>query len=312
MHRATLSTSSTDDVMTTGTSRRRASSASASSTWYPSISGISMSSRIRSIARCPSTPSASRPFSANTTVCPSCSSARPSSSRFTRLSSTTSSTAAWGLRSETTSKLRERADGAVVLVRERLEPLTGSLEAAGSRQGLQLSRQRGKPCGAQRLARGFQRVRRAPKAVHIVLDQALPQRADQGPAVVDERIDQLGDEAAPHGIGETFHHGAVHGGGRRRADLHIARASATVLERGDELVHADGLRDVIVHAGRQAELAVALHRVGGHRHEPRPPLSRPSPVDLAGGLEAVQLRHLDVHQDDVIRLALDGFDRLET
>ena len=40
-------------------------------------------------------------------------------------------------------------------------------------------------------------------------------------------------------------------------------------------------------------------------------LARPAPVDLPGGLEAVELRHLHVHQHHVVGLSLDGVDGLE-
>ena len=88
-------------------------------------------------------------------------------------------------------------------------------------------------------------------------------------------------------------------------------SARTALERGDQLLHPDRLRHVVVHSRRHAQLAIALHGVGRHGDDPRATHVGPAPVDLAGGLEAVHLRHLHVHQNHVVRLPLDGVDRLE-
>ena len=57
-------------------------------------------------------------------------------------------------------------------------------------------------------------------------------------------------------------------------------------------------------------LAVALHRVRGHRHDPDRTVG-PAGADLAGCLEPVELGHLDVHEHDVILGSLEGCDGLE-
>jgi hypothetical protein len=89
-----------------------------------------------------------------------------------------------------------------------------------------------------------------------------------------------------------------------------ASAGLTPPERPHQLLDADRLGHVVVHARRHAQLAVAFHGVGGHGDDPGP-VPRPAPVDLARGLEAVQLRHLHVHENHVVRLPLDGRDRLQ-
>ena len=48
----------------------------------------------------------------------------------------------------------------------------------------------------------------------------------------------------------------------------LARRDA--VKRAHELLDADRLGQVVVHAGGEAQLAVALHRVGGHRDDARP------------------------------------------
>ena len=74
----------------------------------------------------------------------------------------------------------------------------------------------------------------------------------------------------------------------------------------------DRFAHVIVHARRQTQLAVALHRVGRHRDDPRSPVSGPASGDLPRGFEPVHLWHLDVHQHEIVRLPLDGLDGFET
>src|SRR5258708_6667315 len=58
-------------------------------------------------------------------------------------------------------------------------------------------------------------------------------------------------------------------------------------ERRNELVDADRLRQVIIHACLEAQLAVALHRVGRHRDDARSRRSRPALRDSARRFEPV-------------------------
>ena len=82
------------------------------------------------------------------------------------------------------------------------------------------------------------------------------------------------------------------------AHLQWAPLAATT-ERLDQLVDAYRLGEVIVHAGRDAHLAVALHRVGRHRDDARA-LAGAARADRARGLETVHFGHLHVHQDDIV------------
>src|SRR5262249_2110234 len=72
----------------------------------------------------------------------------------------------------------------------------------------------------------------------------------------------------------------------------------------DELVDADRLRDVALHAGFEARLAVAVHGVRGHRDDPRPPLQGHLLHDRTRCLEAVHFGHLHVHEHEIVRLSL--------
>src|SRR5512137_1018172 len=58
------------------------------------------------------------------------------------------------------------------------------------------------------------------------------------------------------------------------------------VERLDQLLDADRLGDVVVHAGGQAHLAVAGHGVGGHRDDARARILWPLRGDAARSLEA--------------------------
>ncbi len=74
-------------------------------------------------------------------------------------------------------------------------------------------------------------------------------------------------------------------------------------DRGDraaQVLGPDRLRHVIVHAGRQASFPVTMHRMRGHRDDPRMSAHRP-PVrpDCGRRIEPVHLRHLDIHEDGV-------------
>lgn len=73
-------------------------------------------------------------------------------------------------------------------------------------------------------------------------------------------------------------------------------------EGGGELVEADGFAEVVVHAGGEALLAVAVDGVGGEGDDPGTGivgLEGVATAELAGGLEAVHPGHLDVEEDDV-------------
>jgi len=81
-------------------------------------------------------------------------------------------------------------------------------------------------------------------------------------------------------------------------------------QRLSQLLRGHRLGHVVVHARLQAALAVALHGVrrhGDHRDKVVD-AGEPPAADHAGGLYAVQLRHLHVHQHQVVG---QGFQRLQ-
>ena len=74
----------------------------------------------------------------------------------------------------------------------------------------------------------------------------------------------------------------------------------------------DGLGHVIIHARRPADLLVALHGIGSHGDDRHAVVEHAGLriADLARGRQAIQLRHLHVHQHQVIgdsAKSLDGF-----
>ena len=69
-------------------------------------------------------------------------------------------------------------------------------------------------------------------------------------------------------------------------------------EQRQQKVEIDRLGDVVGRAGLEALLAIALHRLGGHRDQRNVGDRRPA-ADLAHRLVAVHLRHHDVDQRDV-------------
>ncbi len=73
---------------------------------------------------------------------------------------------------------------------------------------------------------------------------------------------------------------------------------------GDDAEQFGGIErldQMIVHAGIQAALAIARQAVGGHGDD-RQPGQRRSGTQFAGGRQAVQAWHMDVHQHQVVAL----------
>src|ERR1035438_1683207 len=71
------------------------------------------------------------------------------------------------------------------------------------------------------------------------------------------------------------------------------------------------LREVIVHACIQASLAVLSHGVTGHRNDRQCTASTQTSDDSRSGI-TVHLRHLAVHEDDIVFGFLDLCDSLLT
>ena len=120
------------------------------------------------------------------------------------------------------------------------------------------------------------------------------------------------DEQPPVSAGRTRQAGGrVEAGRRNQGGIEPAKRRRELDPGGNEAVDGreegrdlERLGDVPVHPGFEAALAVALHGVGRHGDD-RDVLTARGPLALAdrgGGLEAVHLRHLHVHEDQVERL----------
>ena len=74
------------------------------------------------------------------------------------------------------------------------------------------------------------------------------------------------------------------------------------VQGGQHSLHTDGFGEVIVHAGFDTEVTVALHGIGRHGNDRNAGHIFPGrPVaDLTGGFIAIHFRHLAVHQDQGI------------
>ena len=72
------------------------------------------------------------------------------------------------------------------------------------------------------------------------------------------------------------------------------------LESGGEAGHDHRLAQVVIHARREALLAVAIHRVGRQRDDRDPGSSCLALADRARGRVAIELGHLAIEEDDVV------------
>ena len=89
----------------------------------------------------------------------------------------------------------------------------------------------------------------------------------------------------------------------RRDAAAASAAAADPRQRRGQRRRLDRLGQVVVHAGGEAFLAVAGHGVGGQRHDRHPPRRPGQRPDRPRRREAVEHRHLHVHQHDVVAAA---------
>ena len=72
------------------------------------------------------------------------------------------------------------------------------------------------------------------------------------------------------------------------------------IDHAGQVLHADRLADVLIHARLQAPLPVPGHRVGGHRDDGDPLPRRLALADHLGRLKAIHHRHLQVHKHQIV------------
>ncbi|MGA1994360.1 MAG: hypothetical protein ABSH45_01160 [Bryobacteraceae bacterium] len=67
-----------------------------------------------------------------------------------------------------------------------------------------------------------------------------------------------------------------------------------------QIFEADGFGDIVVHAGRETDLAGALEGFGGHGDDGRVPAGRFGAADRAGSGVAIHFGHVAIHEDQRI------------
>ncbi len=151
---------------------------------------------------------------------------------------------------------------------------------------------------------------RAPELLGVLLVERAAEGPDQARRVRAEGIDHLTEELVAAQVTQIPERGVVEADVADRGRTAVAvHKRLRALQRGHELLGPDRLRDVVVHPGREARLAILGQRVRRHRDDVRTGLLRPALANLARRVEAVELRHLDVHEDDVVGLPLERLDR---
>ncbi len=185
----------------------------------------------------------------------------------------------------------------------------GVVAALGLERSAEVGELRGAECRGVRL----EGVGGAAQQVGVAIAGGVGELGEQRCSVVEERRHEPPERLV---VGCDRPHPFECCGIERHGSSAACRRSVGGGSEGDgEFLGADRFGEVVVHPGSDARFAVALHRVGGHRHDPdrlRPALGwgRAGP-DLAGCLQAVHLGHLDVHQHEVVRESLDGLDGLD-
>ncbi len=105
----------------------------------------------------------------------------------------------------------------------------------------------------------------------------------------------------------------VRRGCRARYAVTRLRTPRPPLDRLAKLRRREGLRQVVIHAGCEACLAVVVRRGGCQRddRDRRLPVILLEQPDLSRGRDTIHLRHLVVHEDDRVGNPTAGLDRLD-
>ena len=248
---------------------------------------------------------------------PRCSSPRASRSRFTRLSSAIRIVPGAGAgRAHATGSDRRAASASSsgrYSCSIRSTSSRGAVELAVLGALLEAAAELRELLGAERRAVRLQRVRRPPQLLGVLLVERAAEGLRSAPAHPrgTRRSTSPRNSSPPRSRRFWSAPSSRLTYSTRPVPPSPFRERLRALQRRGELLGADRLRDVVVHAGREARLAILGQRVRRHRDDVRAALLRPALADPARGVEAVELRHLHVHQDDVVRLPLERLDRLE-
>ena len=168
---------------------------------------------------------------------------------------------------------RERRGDARVLARERVERIARRASSARASPASSSSRAMApRASGAEGVGVGLERVRGAAEALGV----APASGARAGPPASRALPRGRCPPARPRTRRPAVSCRRLKVAGRSIVSRHVSRASLRPhqVQGLDQPLHADRLGEVVVHAGGQAQVAVALHRVGGHGDDARA-LARP-------------------------------------
>ena len=155
-------------------------------------------------------------------------------------------------------------------------------------------------------------MRRPSNLGGVPLVEGAPERRDKRRDVGEERIDHLRKEVVASEVAQALERCAVDGpvGAPGRSGRVLSGRPHTV-QRFRQHFRANRLRHVVVHSRREASVPVLGQRVRRHRDDAGSRL-RPPRADPSRRVETVELRHLHVHQHDVVPATLERLDRFET
>src|SRR5581483_7760606 len=81
-------------------------------------------------------------------------------------------------------------------------------------------------------------------------------------------------------------------------------------KRGLQILHANGLGNIVVHSCVQTFFPVSLQGVAGHSDDARTTSATPAPTQLTRGSIAIHLGHVHVQKNNVIWLPLERLEHL--
>lgn len=76
------------------------------------------------------------------------------------------------------------------------------------------------------------------------------------------------------------------------------------------MIAGDGLGEVVIHAGFEAERTILSGDAGGESDDGRAASGAFEAADLPGGFKAVHIGHLDIHEDEVEGRAMESGESL--
>src|SRR5580658_6735249 len=89
------------------------------------------------------------------------------------------------------------------------------------------------------------------------------------------------------------------------------RSGRAALQSGEKFCTPQRLTYIVVHTRGDTFLTITDHGVGGHRDNPPADTSSFPLADFLCDFISIHVRHLTIHQDNVVPLALEGTEHLD-